>query len=226
MKNLRFFCPSLILFFKVTILLCSETLANPACPFLDQRIKLFVKTVPINTSYHFSADQVKLDNLSMKYSNRPKNQKVLGLTSTKHAIVSDMAGKTFQIAQNLFCTRIVSLNIDIKIIKLDVYVLRKYQRGSCQYSAIIDHEHEHVASYLTGIANLKQAFDENLWNIIKNLPPGIGTTPELSSQASFRNLRRSISKLQAPIERSMKTRDRAIDSPSSYRNLTYKCAGW
>jgi len=203
-----------------------EIRANPACPSLKKRIGFSIKTMPKSTSYHLNVNQNKLNHLSKQTTSRRKNQKILGLTSRKHSIILNMAGQSFQIGGNLFCTRVVSVNIAIKILKLDVYVLGKYQKGSCQYSSIIDHEHEHVAIYHSGIAALKREFEEKLWNIIRNLPPGIGQTPEISSQTAFRNLKRSISRLQAPIERMMEVRDREIDTPSSYRNLIKKCTGW
>ena len=120
-----------------------------------------------------------------------------------------------------------SLNIiKITVLKIDVYVLGKYPRGSCQYKAILDHEHEHVATYQSGLGELEREFNNKLWSVIRNLNAGVGPTPKTSSNAAFRIMEKEIAAIQLPIEQKMKSRDREIDTPLSYKVLTQQCTSW
>jgi hypothetical protein len=116
--------------------------------------------------------------------------------------------------------------MNILVTKINVYVLGEYRRGSCQYNAVIDHEHEHVATFQSGIKTLEREFTSKLPHTIHNLPPGIGATPKQAGQSAFRNLKHSINKLRKPIERMMKLRNRQIDTPKSYKLLTQQCINW
>jgi hypothetical protein len=210
------------LFFTISI----ETQAQPVCPAIKERIDFSVKVLPKQVNYILNAKQNQLNQLAGKRLKQRSYQRVLGLTSTKQLVSAQMRGETKQISPASFCTRITSVGIKIKVLKLDVYVLGKYPRGSCQFDAIIDHEHEHVATYQRGVRELEREFNNKLWNVIRNLGPGIGSSPKTSSNAAFRNMKKEITAIQSPIEQKMKIRDRQIDTPHSYKVLTQQCAAW
>jgi hypothetical protein len=202
--------------------------SNSSCPTLRQKIDFSVNTVPRDIDYKLGVSQRKMTQLAQKVlrSRSSRNERVLGLTSTGHSISYQMRSQTARIGRNRFCARIASVDMEILVTKLNVYVLGKYRRGSCEYTAVIDHEHEHVATFQTGIENLEQKFNDQLWSIIRNLPPGFSSTPKLAGQAVFRNLKRSINRVKNPIERLMKSRNRQIDTPLSYKRLTQQCSKW
>jgi hypothetical protein len=203
-----------------------ETKAGPLCPAIKGEINFSVKVIPKNISYNLNLKQKKLNQLAGKNLKQGSNQQVLGLTSTKQSVSAKMRGQTTQISSRLYCTRITTVHIEIKVLQLDLYVLGKYPRGSCQYSAIIDHEHEHVTTYLTGISKLEHVFNNRLWNIIRNLPSGVASTPKRSGDAAFKHMEEKISALRSPVEQVMKYRDRQIDTPLSYKLLTQQCTRW
>jgi hypothetical protein len=212
--------------FVIVCNLCTETKAGQLCPALKGKINFSVTVIPKNINYKLDLKQKQINQLTQGKFKKRSNQRALGLTSTKQSVSTKMRGQTKQISSHLYCTRVTSANIEIKVLKLNVYVLGKYPRGSCQYSAIIDHEHEHVATFQTGISNLERVFNSQLWEIVRNLPPGIGSTPEKSGSAAFKSLEEQITALRLPVERTMKHRDRQIDTPLSYRLLTQQCARW
>ena len=226
MKKLK----SLIIFqlFILSILssFCMKTQARQACPAIKGKISFSVKIIPKNIGYHLGISLKKLHQIAEKKIGQQSNQQVLGLTSTRQSISAKMIGQTNQVLSDLFCTRVISVDIKIKVIKLDVYVLGKYPRDSCQYAAIIDHEHEHVTTYYTGLNSLERVFNKKLWYIIRNLSPGIASTSKKASEAAFKNIRDKIGKVQSPIEQAMKDRNRQIDTPLSYKILTQQCATW
>lgn len=226
MKKLK----SLIMFqlFILSILssFCMKTQARQPCPAIKGKISFSVKIIPKNISYHLGISLKKLHQIAEKKIGQQSNQQVLGLTSTRQSISAKMIGQTNQVFSDLFCTRVISVDIKIRVIKLDVYVLGKYPRDSCQYAAIIDHEHEHVTTYYTGLNSLERVFNNKLWYMIRNLSPGIASTSKKASEAAFKNMRDKIGKVQSPIEQAMKYRNRQIDTPLSYKILTQQCATW
>jgi hypothetical protein len=226
MKNNYSLTISIFLFFISVCNICMETEAKPLCPVIKERINFTVKVIPKNISYNLDLRQKGLNQLAGKNLKQKSNQRVLGLTSTKQSVSARMRGHTTQISSSLYCTGITTVDVEIKVMQLNVYVLGKYPRGSCQYSAIIDHEHEHVATYQAGISKLERVFNNRLWNIIRNLPPGIASTSKRSANAAFKHMEEKITALRTPIEQAMKYRDRQIDTPLSYKLLTQQCASW
>ena len=226
MKNNYSLTISIFLFFIIVCNICMETKARPLCPVIKERINFTVKVIPKNISYNLDLRQKGLNQLAGKNLKQKSNQRVLGLTSTKQSVSARMRGHTTQISSSFYCTGITTVDVEIKVMQLNVYVLGKYPRGSCQYSAIIDHEHEHVATYQTGISKLERVFNNRLWNIIRNLPPGIASTSKRSANAAFKHMEEKITALRTPIEQAMKYRDRQIDTPLSYKLLTQQCASW
>jgi hypothetical protein len=200
--------------------------AEASCVSDKDKISFSVKVIPKNINYNFGISQKTLNQLSGRSFSKKTNQKVLGLTSTKQSISAKMVGLTNKMSSGLFCYNVTSVNIEIKILTLDVFVLGKYARGSCQYTAIIDHEHEHVATYKTGINQLKRALNNKLLESIKNLPPGISNTPKKAGNATFRMIQNKINQIKIPIEREMRYRDRQIDTPLNYKLLQQKCPSW
>jgi hypothetical protein len=125
-----------------------------------------------------------------------------------------------------YCSRIISVNVEIRIINLTVYVLGKYLRGSCQYKAIIEHELKHVTIFLLGINNLEQKFKNSLPTIINSVGPGIGSSSQQANKIVFEKLRAKILQASRPIEKKMKVRNRSIDTPLSYKLLKQQCRWW
>ena len=224
-KNTNLFIVKL-LFFTVLFIISTETQAQSGCPVIRENIDFSVKVIPKNINYILNAKQNQLTRLAGNRLKRRSNQRVLGLTLTQQSISAKMRGKTKQISPGIFCTRITSVGIKITVLKIDVYVLGKYPRGSCQYKAILDHEHEHVATYQSGLGELEREFNNKLWSVIRNLSAGVGPTSKTSSNAAFRIMKKEIAAIQLPIEQKMKSRDRQIDTPLSYKVLTQQCTTW
>ena len=153
----------------------------------------------------------------------------MGLTSTYLNVstesVSETSRQFSKISKTHFCARIHFVAIKIRT-KIKVYTLNKYKPGTCQYNAIIEHEHEHVSTFQNGLKNLKDEFENRIWGIIRNLPPGIGTSPKRASKAAFKYLDFRINRIKGPIEKQMQIENENIDTPLSYRKLTQKCNSW
>ena len=198
------------------------------CPQLTDKINYIVEIVPKDIEYDFRISQRQLNRMAggIAGSRGIRREKVLGLTSTQHEIIYKMSSQPITMNKTRFCARINSVSLKIRVKKLKVYILNKYKPGTCQYNAIIDHEHEHVSTFQNGLRNLKEEFENRIWGIIRNLPPGIGRSPSRASKAAFKHLDYRISRIKDPIEKRMQIENENIDTPLSYRRLTQRCSSW
>jgi hypothetical protein len=198
------------------------------CPNLQQNIKISINIIQKDVDYDLTVTQKKLTQLANKLSasRSAQNEKVLGLTETGHFLSYAMKSQIAQIGKSRYCARIISINMEIRVTKLTVYVLGKYPKGSCHHNAIIDHEHEHVATFQTGIEIIEQKFRQNLLTILHSIKPGIGVSPKQANQTVFKSLKNKIEKIRRPIEKKIKLLNRKIDTPLSYKLLSQQCQHW
>ncbi len=206
----------------------AQAVKSEDCPKLGDKINYFIQIIPKNIEYDFRISQKQLNRMAGVTINSRglRREKVLGLTSTQHEISYKMSSQSVTISKTRFCARVNSVFLKIRVKKLKVYVLKKYKPGTCQHNAIIDHEHEHVSTFQNGLRRLKDEFENRIWGIIRNLPPGIGTSPQRASKAAFKHLDYRIRRIKNPIEKQMRIANSAIDTPLSYRKLTQRCNSW
>ena len=197
-----------------------------SCPALQKKIEFSVQTRSRPIDYDVSLNQQQLARLANRFkSSRLKsNERALGLTSSHHSVGFNMNSQVARLGPNRYCARVQSVDVEILVKKLKVYILGKYRRGTCQYKAVVDHEH--VATFQQGIEELEQTFNDRLWRILRNLKPGYGSTPNQASQRAFKILGANLNRMKAPIERRMNSRNRQIDTPLSYQLLTQQCSRW
>ena len=198
------------------------------CPDRLEPLYFSVKTIPRNITYNLKLNRQQIARLANRtLSARPKRGgNTLGLTSVGHALKYSYKFSTRQISRNRYCARLLAVEIEIQVTKLEVYSLKKYRRGSCQYNAIVDHEHEHVATFQHAIDTLEEIFTHQAPEIIDNSPPGIGASALQAQFSMKKTLKYNINKIRDRIIRKMNVRNAQIDTPLSYKRISQKCSKW
>ena len=219
---------TLILAFLLVNIGVADAQSRRTCPALTKRIEISVKTISRNIDYDLSVTQPQLRRLANRSASSrvSPNERALGLTSSGHSVAYQTKSQVARLGRNRYCARIQTADVEILVTRLKVYILNKYRRGSCQYAAILDHEHEHVAAFQNSIATLERAFNDRIWRIVKNLSPAFGTSSKIASQGALRNLGARLNRIKSPIERRMITHNRQIDTPLSYQRLVQQCSKW
>ena len=145
------FCAASILL----ILFISSTIADAqtlcSCPMLQSKIEFTVKTTSRPIDYDISLNQRQLSCLDNRFrsSHLNSNERALRFTSSQHSVDFHMNFQVARLAPNRFWAHVQSVKVEILIKKLKVSILGKYRHGTCQYKAVVDHEHEHVATFNT-----------------------------------------------------------------------------
>jgi hypothetical protein len=206
----------------------ADAQSRRACPALEEPFHISIKIIPRDVEYNLTLSQGQIVQLAKRpLRARPgQGSKTLGLTTVAHVVKSSYEDITHHIGRNRYCSRLTSLELEIKTTDLKVYSLKKYPRGSCQYKAIIDHEHEHVVTFQTAMQNLENIFTHKLPGIIERSPPGVGASRLQARHTLRKTLNYNLDKLRDRVLRKMAARNRQIDTPLSYKRISQKCSKW
>lgn len=69
----------------------------------------------------------------------------IGITYAEISLSLSASTRSLPREQGGYCVYLDEVKADFGFEKFDVYIGREYQRGSCEYRTILDHENEHVA---------------------------------------------------------------------------------
>lgn len=162
--------------------------------------------------------------------------KISGLGHNKRALglmKPDLRIETWPKAQGLaagrkFCFWISGFEVVLRYRRVDVYVAREYARGSCNYNAILSHEHKHVDAARLNL----QEFAPKIRMALTSMLIPTGREPALvNSRAEARKDVGKISdELLKPVYeemiRSLMEAQARIDSPEEYRRVRNMCPTW
>lgn len=120
------------------------------------------------------------------------------------------------------CFRLNRLEIELEVLRLDVYIASELSPGSCPYRVTLEHEHRHVAIYRAGVQRLRTEIETALTRA--GLPPAIPA----------RNIQQAISRYMTAIDtvlsdarrknsEEMARANALLDTPSGYRREHAKC---
>ncbi len=198
------------------------------CPDRSEPLYFSVKATPKNITYNLKLNKSQIIKMAARSLPRgsSKAANTLGLTSVGHSLKYAYQFRTHQIGPKRYCARLLSVEIDIEVTRLEVFSLRKYPRGSCQYNAIVDHEHEHVAAFQRAIETLEEVFTHEAPDIIDRSPPGVGISALQAQHSVTKSLKYNINKIRDRIIRQMTIRNRQIDTPLNYKRISQKCDKW
>jgi hypothetical protein len=199
-----------------------------ACPPVKGGVNLFVETDGGRVVYDHTLNKQRLRALALKIGSiaAGSRQQPLGLTTVSRIWDPDLRLQGANIGRNRFCARIDTLKIKIVFNDLRVYVARDYPRGSCQYAAIIAHEHEHVDIFRTVLNKYRAIIERRSLAFVSNMKPGLGLTQEEAYQKVIRQIDHLWDELEQDMSREMAAKNATIDSPESYKQLSRQCRNW
>ncbi|MEE8499584.1 MAG: hypothetical protein V3S27_03345 [Kiloniellales bacterium] len=126
-----------------------------------------------------------------------------------------------------FCVRPVAVEVRVGFETLTVYLDRKYQKGSCEYEAILAHEMEHVRRNRDAVKRYLPQLRRQLAQMLRAKPTMQVLGVERQARDAYllyikQRLGPSLRAITAARDRS----NDAIDTPESYRAIADKCENW
>lgn len=108
-----------------------------------------------------------------------------------------------------------------------VDVASQYRPGSCEYSAVLEHENEHVRLNRRAYDLYAPRIEARLRELAASIKP-VSTTepPQRVAERIGAQLTAGIKPLTDAATQEMHRSNAAIDTPESYRALAGRCRGW
>jgi hypothetical protein len=149
--------------------------------------------------------------------------RTIGLTQAKfgHRSTLEVTG----IADRLGTRACVRPNVTVELFvsPMTVYVAREYGGDPCRARAIREHEQRHVDAYLgyahESVPRLREAIERSLGR-----DPHFGLSVGESQSDIDRLLRGTLTSFMREAERTLATRQAAIDTPEEYERVRLACA--
>ncbi len=206
----------------------AERWSKAACPVDNAGVKISVDVDLGQISYNHSLTKRELASRVRRSRGKTLSayEQPLGLTVWNSEYALNYLPRITQINVREYCAQIDSVSLDLNIKELDVYVVREYPRGSCQYAAVLAHEHDHVGVARSVLTRYRGYFETQIWSLMDRLRPVIDSSPDRASMVVFRQLEREIKSLFKQMIGEMKRLNNAIDAPRSYQKLLSLCPQW
>ena len=202
--------------------------ADQLCPRVDGGVKISVNVKPFNIAYNHRLSKRELANKVRRSRGKTLSayEQPLGLTMWSSEYALNYQPQVAQLSTRKYCARIDTVKLDLIIKDMDVYVVREYPRGSCQYAAVLAHEHDHVEVARSVMTRYRGHFEAQIWSIAGRLQPVIATSADRAVEGVYWQFDRLIKPLFRRMVREMAKLNNAIDAPRSYQKLFSLCPRW
>ena len=127
------------------------------------------------------------------------------------------------------CLYLRSIDLDLGYPQITVYVENKYKEDSCEYQAVLEHEHTHVSIHQKALEYYAPYVQQAAAHIAQQIPPYYikdkKQADEMTSQI-IQTVRNYIHPLLEQFEEQKKEQHALLDSSKSYEYTQSKCKDW
>ena len=207
----------------LAIFLCfvCSNVVYAACP----NEKPYILLTTSKGSVKYITNMARKD-FTAKYPGTPDT--TLGLTVADLQV--KMSGKP-NISQNSrqACVSLKEISFQIGYDDILVYIHKDYKPGSCQYRVVKEHENYHVGVHRQAMSFFKSDIETALRKAVAKLKP---QQVHSSAQAQrvvdqqFAQIQAEIAPLLNHINKKIREKNAAIDTPESYKASSKLCKSW
>ena len=153
------------------------------------------------------------------------HQRHVGLTTAEFGLGlrTEYGSRT---AGGVTCIHPTRITVEIGYTNTVVYVARQYQRGSCQYDAIMEHENEHVRINRDTLTEHLASIEADLLDAVR---AGFPLQSASAERATDYGMNLLMTELRQGVGRMISDRDAQhaeLDSPESYARTQAACPTW
>ena len=127
------------------------------------------------------------------------------------------------------CVSLKEINFQIGYDDILVYIHKDYKPGSCQYRVVKEHENYHVNVHRQAMSFFKSDIETALRKAVAKLKP---ERVQSAAQAQyvidkqFAQIQKEIAPLLDHINKKIREKNAAIDTPQSYKKTSKLCKKW
>ena len=203
-------------------------LAARQCPGAADPVELTVEPVLGNIQYRMGNTRLDLQRITSRHAGRalPGNWYPLGMTQTE-SIIRYKANFTAQpLTTGSYCAYPSTVVVNVGFPQFTIWVDRRYPQNTCEYQAILDHEHDHVRIYREQLRLHIDDIHRQISRVIRHQRPTFARSANAAIQRADRLLFRRIRPLTRSLQRAADRNNHEIDTPSSYQAIHYLCRNW
>lgn len=147
-----------------------------------------------------------------------------GVTLTKLAVRTSytLAERTFPDGRR--CAALKHIEARLGYDGITVLIDRRYDKGTCQYRTILEHELEHVRINKDAVRVHEDAFRRGLQQLLRRWEGR--WVPAGDAKQLDRELNKVVSDAMEQIRASARRRNARIDTPESYAAVQERCDSW
>lgn len=150
----------------------------------------------------------------------------IGLTLAELGLGISVSVRSEVMSDGRFCSVLSAVEATVGYDVIDVYIAREYQRGSCQYSVILNHERQHVVVFETTLNEHIPLLLQVLERTAEEMRPIKGRDRNRAArdmQAKMQDAAREVlDRIGATLDR----RNARLDTDDQYRREQRQCAHW
>jgi hypothetical protein len=206
----------------------SIQLAALQCPGATNDLELTVEPVLGIIQYRMGNTRGDLQRIASRHAGRslPGNWYPLGMTQTE-SIIRYNANFTAQpLATGRYCAYPSSVTVHVGYPQFTVWVDRRYPKNSCEYQAILYHEHDHVRIYREQLQLHIDNIHRQIARVIRSQRPSFATSANAAIGRADRSLFQRIRPLTHKLQRAADQGNHQIDTPNSYQAIHDLCQNW
>lgn len=223
----------IFIFFWMSLSLFWIQKANALCDKIPIEVKITME--PTSVIYNHSLSRKDFP----RTANKPLSPNTLGLTVSRVRVEADTRASSVGSQSSVYsgipinsqrsCVGLNQIHFKIVLDTLQVYIDKKYPIGSCQYNVIKDHEDYHVAVYQEAMTFFKPDIEKALKTAVDKLRPEYVYSKTRANQVFQKQIKQVLTEIQPVLDhinKKIREKNEAIDTPESYATETKKCPSW
>jgi len=186
--------------------------------------------VRLNENYgdvrYIAASSAEIRRLHGRHARPVAGWEPIGITLAELGLGISVSVRSFQMSNGRFCSFLSAVEANVGYDAIDVYILRKYQRGSCEYSVVLNHEREHVVVFESTLSEYLPRLRSTIEESAVSIEPIRSRDRNKAAQQMRRELSDAVSGLLDEISATLDRRNARLDTIESYRRLQRECSSW
>jgi len=207
--------------------------AAAACPRADHKPKIVIQSNPGTVKYDTSRTRAQLASIrasqttSSRANTSPgKDWFATGLTVATLEFNTSLKVQAKSQGKSRYCAYPVIIEATIGYNTINVYIAKRYKKGSCQYLTILEHENNHVAVFRRVLSNHGKKLRRDIEDAVRNLQPLLVSNPNQAAKKMNNALKRKTKPLFKQINLALDKANGKLDTKKNYLREQAKCSSW
>lgn len=125
-----------------------------------------------------------------------------------------------------YCAYLEEVQADFGLDEVQVYVGRRYSKGTCEYRTILDHENEHVSINNAIVKEYGPRLGRSIEQQLSFMPPLFAPSGDNGARHVVPELQQRIEPVAQAFQREQRRQNAAIDAEKNYGALQRLCRDW